>query len=139
MAVCDNYEWQMTLVRTKDSLEQKLRFKNIVIDKGELKGDVYNESGSTKLSALKGTCSATAEELVTVVTFDFSLPRNADRIGIFLAGYGFMPAGFPKAKFRGYFRAYTPDASTPVSNPESNQIVVVFDPGDTGTGSGMQT
>lgn len=138
MAVCDNYEWQMKLVRSRDSTEQNFRFKNITITNGQITGDVYDDTGSTRLSALKGTCGpAAADDLVTPVSFEFSLPRNADRIGIFLAGYGFVPATSPRAKFRGNFRAYTPDAGTPTGKGSASALV--FDPGDTGTGNGMQT
>jgi hypothetical protein len=139
MAVCEEIEWQMTLVKTSDSTEQTFRFKNIKISGGKITaGDVYDEGGATRISALKGTCGpAGADDLVTPVSFEFSLPRNADRIGVFLAGYGFIPAAQSKAKFRGNFRAFTPDSGTP-----SGTGVVTglrLDPGDTGTGTGMQT
>lgn len=141
MAVCDNYEWQMTLVRSRDSMEQRFRFRNIRIEDGKITaGDVYDDTGTTRLSALRGTCGpALAADLVTTVSFEFSLPKIAGRVGIFLAGYGFMPATSQRALFRGNFRAYTPDANTPGNGAGPPPIVVVFDAGDTGTGSGMQT
>ena len=138
MAVCEKIDWQMKLVKTKDSTEQTFTFKITKISGTEITGYVYDDTG-TKLSDLKGTCGPTgAGDLVTSMSFDFSLPKNTSRIGVYLAGFGFIPAAQTKALFKGTFRAFEPDPGTP---PPGSGVVqaLALDPGDTGTGTGMQT
>lgn len=136
MAVCDKINWQMTLVKTKD--KQIFTFRIETISGTEISGYVYDETNTTKLSDLKGTCGPIAAgDPATTMSFDFSLPKGADRIGVYLAGFGFIPVGATKALFKGTFRAFKPDAGT----PRGAEVVLglVLDPGDTGTGTGMQT
>jgi hypothetical protein len=138
MAVCDKIKWKMTLVKTKDSTKQTFTFRIETISGTEISGYVYDENDTTKLSDLKGTCGPTdAGDPATTMSFDFSLPRGGSRIGVYLAGFGGIPFGAPKALFKGTFRAFEPDPSTPPGTGAAQGLAL--DPGDTGTGTGMQT
>jgi len=138
MPVCDKIKWQMKLVKTKDSTYQTFTFRITDVDGTKITGYVYDETDTTKISDLKGTCGPTEPgDLVTTMSFDFSLPRGGSRIGVYLAGFGYIPAAQTKALFKGTFRAFQPDAGTPPGTGVMPGLML--DPGDTGTGTGMQT
>jgi len=138
MPVCDKIKWQMKLVKTKDSTYQTFTFRITDVDGTKITGYVYDETDTTKISDLKGTCGPTEPgDLVTTMSFDFSLPRGGSRIRVYLAGFGYIPAAQTKALFKGTFRAFQPDAGTPPGTGVMPGLML--DPGDTGTGTGMQT
>jgi len=140
MAVCDRIDWRMTLTNDDSGKGfEEFIFKITRIIDTLITGEVFNLSG-TKLSDLTGTCEALGigDPLLTRVTFQFSLPGST-RVGVFLAGLGFVPLGQTKAQFIGRLRAYAPDAFTPSLVDAVTTGSLRLDVGDTGTGNGMQT
>jgi len=120
MAACDNKKWSMDLV-TDDAQPKKahLVFDNVKVNLGLISGDVYYEE--QRVSALTGTCTPIAEK-ASLMTFQFRL----DQADIFLGGTG-VERKDAKIYFYGGFRAFGTERSA------------ALDPGDTGTGTGMQT
>jgi len=136
MAVCDG-PWRMTLGNDRTGTPVVVLFRNITVNGTNFTGEVLDDSASTRLSALTGTCEdlGIGNPPLTRITFQFSLP-GTERVGIFLAGVGFKPQE-GNALFYGRFRAYAPDRHTPTVNAEA-KFVAGIDVGDTGTGNGMQ-
>lgn len=136
MEVCDG-PWRMTLGNDRTGTQVVVLFRDIRVNGANFTGVVLDESASTRLSTLTGTCEdlATGDPRLKRITFQFSLPGTG-RVGIFLAGVGFTPqTGNPL--FLGRFRAYAPDGHTP-SFLIPGKTLVGIDVGDTGTGNGMQ-
>ena len=141
MAVCDVPLWKMRLV-SDDGDSEDFVFKNIRrITHTKFTGEVWDKNETTKLSALAGTCEdlGIGNPLLTGLAFLFRLPARMGEVGIFLAGIGFLPPMSVNAQFKGRYRAFTPDAETPVVAVVSAvEFAITFDVGDTGTGNGMQ-
>jgi len=128
----------MTLGNDRTGTPVVVLFRDIRVNGTNFTGVVLDESASTRLSALTGTCEdlATGDPRLTRISFQFSLPGSSGPVGIFLAGVGFIPP-MSNGLFIGRFRAYTTDGGTPTFDPEA-QLIVGIDVGDTGTGNGMQ-
>ena len=139
MGVCDVPLWKMRFI-SDDGDSEDFVFKNIRRITGtKFTGEVWDKDQATKLSALAITCEdlGIGNPLLTRLTFLFRLPARVGEVGIFLAGVGFFPPASTNAQFRGRYRAFTPDAETPVVD-NAAQFAITFDVGDTGTGNGMQ-
>ena len=141
MTICasDPKSWKMCLVKTSpcilptsDSTHQEFCFEDVKVDNEILTGTVYNLPGHINPAPLSGTCSPFGDRPdVSRMTFFFRGVKEGNPVEIVLSGLGFDG---PNPIFVGGFVALKPNHTVePLSQLENN-----FDPGNTGTGTGMQ-
>jgi len=135
MSICADKDWNnMELVKVPSNPSQKetFDFKDVRTVDGIIRGKVYKDNNY--VSDLSGTCSPfDSRENVVRLSFFFTAPRtNGGYVDIVLSGLGIQPLD-SQAVFRGGFVALDRQATQAKS-----EVVVNFDPGDTGTGTGMQ-
>jgi hypothetical protein len=141
MTICasDPKSWKMCLVKTSpcslptsDSTHQEFCFEDVKVDNEILTGTVYNLPGHTNPAPLSGMCAPFDDRPnVSRMTFFFRGVKEGNPVEIVLSGLGFDG---PNPIFVGGFVALQPNHNV---QPRS-QLEVNFDPGDTGTGTGMQ-
>jgi hypothetical protein len=141
MTICasDGKTWKMCLVKTgsceppnPNSTQQNFCFEDVRVDNEILTGTVYNLPGHINPAPLSGTCSPFDDRSdVSRMTFFFRGVKEGVPVEIVLSGLGFDG---PNPIFVGGFVALKPNRNVP---PQS-QLEVNFDPGNTGTGTGMQ-
>lgn len=135
---CEESSWDMTLRVDGQATEETVGFRNVRIVNGMITGEVHGAPGEP-VSELTGTCqpAAPGEPDVSLMTFQFRLGDFVP-VGIFLAGWAFLPPGGPFSIFHGRFRAFSADTFTPAALG-SHLTSFIPDPGSTGTGNGNQT
>lgn len=151
MAGCNESDWEITLKLDKGADTEDISFKNIAITNGSLFGRVDDDPGEF-MSALRGRCTPseiTGLPDMSHLEFVFNVvDKNGKVFVLYLKGIGYLPPAGTKKEFRGEFRAYLPYTGGPFSFSEellqlaapSGQLdKLVFDEGDTGTGTGQQT
>lgn len=127
MSICADKDWSMDLVKDGSPDPETFSFTDVRVDNGIVTGKVYARNNVTDL---RGTCSSFG--YLAHLTFFFrAVTANGGYVDIILFGVGLeLPGRQPV--FSGRFAALAP-----VFQAQS-EVRVNFDPGDTGTGSGMQ-
>lgn len=135
MSICADRPWTgMELIKDPQHIET-FDFTEVRIVDGIIRGNV--KKNNQYVSDLSGTCSPfNSQEDLVRLNFFFTAPRASGYVDIVLSGLGIKLAN-GQVVFRGGFVALATTARQDTqANPE---IMVTFDPGDTGTGTGMQT
>ena len=142
MTICayDAKTWKMCLVKTNfcelpnpKSTQQNFCFEDVRVDNEIITGTVYNLPGHNNPAPLSGMCSPFDDRPnVSRMIFFFRGVKEGNPVEIVLSGLGYDG---PNPIFVGGFVALTPLHK---DVPSKSQLEVNFDPGDTGTGTGMQ-
>lgn len=127
MSICEDKPWTMELVKddpqSREGKKETFSFRDVTIRNGIIYGKVYQDDQF--VSDLRGTCSSLG--YLGHMTFFFS-PSSVD---ILLFGVGVqLPNQQPV--FSGRYAAFEPIWQ------RQSEVVVKVDPGETGTGTGMQ-
>ena len=129
MSICADKDWTMDLYKDDKLLTDSFCFTNVRIIDGIIRGRVYSQNDREHFTELSGTCSPfPSRENVAHMSFFFTAKNGEKKVDIVLLGLGYQ--GQPV--FRGGVVALEA-APEVTSDVETN-----FDPGETGTGSGMQ-
>ena len=137
MSICADKNWtamELTKVPSDPPQKETFHFTEVRIVDGIIRGNVYKNN--QYVSDLSGTCSPfDSREDVVRLNFFFTAPRASGYVDIVLSGLGIqLPNG--QVVFRGGFVALAPPPRQ--DTRVTSEVVVTFDPGDTGTGTGMQ-
>ncbi len=133
MSICAVESWRMDLLKYGSRDPVTFKFRDVRVDNEDITGRVY-DSNDHFVSELNGTCSPfDHRENVARMLFLFTVP-GAD---IVLLGLGSLDRNSTPI-FRGGFVALAPTSQTASTSQTRSAVPVIFDPGDTGTGTGMQ-
>ena len=132
MSICADKDWTMELVKVPSEPPRKetFSFRDVRIVNGIVTGKVYDKDENP--TDLRGSCFSFGP--VAHMTFVFTAAKNGGGyVDIVLSGGGFqLPDEQPR--FTGRFEVFTR-----ASQGQSEALALVnFEPGDTGTGTGMQ-
>lgn len=154
MTICSEKEkeWSMCLVKCdptpcppKNSEPETFCFKEVKVANEIITGKVYTDPKDKKFVYLSGVCAPFDHQPdVSRMSFYFqAVNKDGDPVIILLNGWGYYKVESPNPIFVGGFVAVDPpkdtDAGSPPQDPiPGSALVVNFDAGDTGTGTGMQ-
>ena len=128
MSVCADKDWSMELLKDDSTDPERFNFRDVKVVNGILTGKVYDSN--EKVTYLRGTCS-TLGYMAHMTFFFTAAKKGGGYVDIVLLGWGLEVPG-QQPVFKGRFEVFTPAIQG------TSVGVVNFDPGDTGTGTGMQ-
>lgn len=154
MTICseESKEWSMCLIECKPapcptevSDPQTFCFKDVTVANEIITGKVYADPNDVKFAYLSGVCAPFDHQPdVSRMSFYFQgVNKDGHPVIILLNGWGYYKPEGPNPIFVGGFVAVEPpkdrDAASPPQDPvPGSDLIVKFDAGDTGTGTGMQ-